>query len=154
MSKMTLHPRFGHLKPKLWAKEGPGVKLAVWLPTIKSQESTTSGCPIWECYTSLKRSWWGLQLWFRPCRDQRSGRGDITSQSPKTPTGTQSGQFRDSNLGVLGICAIWMRVPRRVTKLTIGSMVVTYSRARLVMCQVSPRSLVVCPNTKRMQNGF
>jgi hypothetical protein len=36
---MVSHWSFGHLQPKLWAKEGPGVKLAVWLPTTKSQES-------------------------------------------------------------------------------------------------------------------
>jgi hypothetical protein len=35
MSKMDLHDPFGHLKHKLWPKEGPGVKLAVWLPTTK-----------------------------------------------------------------------------------------------------------------------
>jgi hypothetical protein len=29
MSKMASHEPFGHLQPKLWAKEGPGVKLAV-----------------------------------------------------------------------------------------------------------------------------
>ncbi len=29
ISKMASHWRFGHLQPKLWAKEGPGVKLAV-----------------------------------------------------------------------------------------------------------------------------
>jgi len=28
-SKMASHRPFGHLQPKLWAKEGPGVKLAV-----------------------------------------------------------------------------------------------------------------------------
>jgi len=44
MSKMASHEPFGHLQPKLWAKEGPGVKLAVWFPTIKSQESTSSQC--------------------------------------------------------------------------------------------------------------
>jgi len=32
---MLSHWQFGHLQPKLWAKEGPGVKLAVWLPTLK-----------------------------------------------------------------------------------------------------------------------
>jgi len=38
-------PRMSHLdicNPKLWAKEGSGVKLAVWLLTTKSQESTSS----------------------------------------------------------------------------------------------------------------
>ncbi len=29
ISKMPSHWEFGHLSPKLWAKEGPGVKLAV-----------------------------------------------------------------------------------------------------------------------------
>jgi hypothetical protein len=27
MSKLASHWPFGHLQPKLWAKEGPGVKL-------------------------------------------------------------------------------------------------------------------------------
>jgi len=40
MSKMGSHCSFGHLKRKLWSKEGPGVKLPVWLPTTKSQELT------------------------------------------------------------------------------------------------------------------
>jgi len=40
MFKMSLHDPFGHLKHKLWSKEGLGVKLVVWLSTIKSQEST------------------------------------------------------------------------------------------------------------------
>jgi hypothetical protein len=57
---------------------------------------------------ALERSRRGLQLFFRPRRDRRSGREDMTSQSPGTPTGTISGQFRDSNLGVPGIGATWM----------------------------------------------
>jgi hypothetical protein len=39
---MASHWPFGHLSPKLWAKEGPRVKLAVWLPTTKSWESTST----------------------------------------------------------------------------------------------------------------
>jgi hypothetical protein len=69
ISKMASHWPFGHLQPKLWAKEGPGVKLAVWLPTTKSRESTSSRCPIRECDMALKRYRRGLQLWFRPRRD-------------------------------------------------------------------------------------
>jgi len=38
--KMGSHDPFGHLKHKLWPKKRLGVKLAIWLPTIKSQEST------------------------------------------------------------------------------------------------------------------
>jgi hypothetical protein len=35
---MGSHDPFGHLKHKLWPKEGSGVELAIWLPTTKSQE--------------------------------------------------------------------------------------------------------------------
>jgi len=34
---MSSHDPFGHLKHKLWPKEGPWVKLAIWLATTKSQ---------------------------------------------------------------------------------------------------------------------
>jgi hypothetical protein len=44
MSKMGLHDSFEHLKCKLWPKERPWVKLAVWLPTTKSRESTGLPC--------------------------------------------------------------------------------------------------------------
>jgi hypothetical protein len=37
---MASHWPFGHLQPKLWAKEGPEVKLAISLLTTKSREST------------------------------------------------------------------------------------------------------------------
>jgi hypothetical protein len=47
---------FEHLKHKLWAKEGPGVELPVWLPTTKSPELTFSRCPIRECDMALESS--------------------------------------------------------------------------------------------------
>jgi hypothetical protein len=154
---MASHWPFGHLQPKLWAKEGPGVKLAVWLPTTKSWESTSSQPPNWECDTSLERSWRGLQVWFKPCRDQTSQSGVMSSQSPGTPPGTISGQFRDSNLGVPGVpgksdVRAW--VPRSVTEYTIGSKVVAYSRVRAVVCLVvqSARGLSQHPRVSRMLN--
>jgi hypothetical protein len=88
---MTSHWSFGHLQPKLWAKEGPGVKLAVWLPTAESRESTSSRHPIWECDMALKRSRRGLKLWFRPRRDLTLQSGVMAVQSSGTPTGTISG---------------------------------------------------------------
>jgi hypothetical protein len=39
MSKMGSYDPFGHLKHKLWPKEGPGIKLAIWLLTTKSWKS-------------------------------------------------------------------------------------------------------------------
>jgi len=83
---MPSHWSFGHLQPKLWAKEGPGVKLVVWLPTTKSSESTSLQPPNWKCDTSLERSRRGLQVWFRPRRDQTSQSGVMSSQSLETPT--------------------------------------------------------------------
>jgi hypothetical protein len=105
-------PRIGHLdicRPSYGQKkEGPGVKLPVWLPTTKSRESTSSRPRNWKCNTSLERWRRGLQVWFRPCRDQTLQSGVMSSQSPKIPPGTTSGQFRDSNSGVPGKRAIWM----------------------------------------------
>jgi len=88
---MASHWQFGHLQPKLWAKEGPGVKLAVWLPTIKSRESTSSRRQIWVCDMALERSRRGLQLWFRPCCDPTLLSGVMAVQSFGSPVGTISG---------------------------------------------------------------
>ncbi len=44
MSKMGLHDPFRHLKHKLWPKKRSEVKLAIWFPTIKSQESPQFPC--------------------------------------------------------------------------------------------------------------
>jgi hypothetical protein len=57
---------------------------------------------------ALESSQRQLQLWFKPRCNQILQSGVMSSQSPGTPTGTLSGQFRDSNLGVLGKRAIWM----------------------------------------------
>jgi hypothetical protein len=154
---MASHCPFGHLQPKLWAKEGPGVKLAIWLPTTKSRESTSSGPPNWECDTSLERSRRGLQVWFRPRRNQTLKSGVMSSQSPGTPPGTISGQFRDSNPGVPGVPGksdIWAWVSRSVTEYTIGSKVVAYSRVRVMVCLVvqSARGLSQHPRVSRNVN--
>jgi hypothetical protein len=63
---MASHEPFGHLQLKLWAKEGPGVKLTIWLLTTKSQESTSFRRPLTECewrWKALKESYnFGLNL--------------------------------------------------------------------------------------------
>jgi hypothetical protein len=88
---MASHWQFGHLQPKLWAKEGPGVKLAVWLPTTKSRESTSSRRPIWVCHMALERSRRGLQLWSNPRCDPTLQSGVMAVQSSGSPIGTISG---------------------------------------------------------------
>jgi hypothetical protein len=53
---MGSHDSFGHLKHKLWPKERLGVKLAIWLPTIKSRESTRFPCAQVACDIPLESS--------------------------------------------------------------------------------------------------
>jgi hypothetical protein len=81
MSKMASHEPFGYLQHKLWSKKGLGVKLLIWLPTTKSQESTQSRYVQVECDTSLESSWEDLQVCFRPHPDRRSELGVMSSQS-------------------------------------------------------------------------
>jgi hypothetical protein len=88
---MASHWQFGHLQPKLWAKEGPGVKLAVWLPTIKSRESTSFRRRLEECDTALESFRRELQHWFKTRPDSSLGRGAMVVQSSGSPAGTLSG---------------------------------------------------------------
>jgi hypothetical protein len=51
---------FRHLQHKLWLKEGSKVKLAVWLPTTKSWESTRPDVCGWSakhCWKALEESY-------------------------------------------------------------------------------------------------
>ncbi len=66
MSKMGSHHPFGHMKHKLWPKEGLIIKLAIWLPTTKSRESPRFPCVQVVCDILLKSSRQRLQLCFRP----------------------------------------------------------------------------------------
>jgi hypothetical protein len=131
---MPSHWPFGHLQPKLWEKEGPGVKLAVWLPTNKSQESTFFWHPIRACNMALERSRRELQLRFRPRCDRTLQLGVMAVQSSGSPAGTISGL----HFGSPRISAIWMYSPRRAADNTIGSMVVPYSRVWAVVSLVCP----------------
>ncbi len=97
--KMALHEPFKHFQHKLWSKEGRGVKLAFWLLTTKSQESTRPRCVQVECNTLLERSWGELQVFLRHHPNQRSELGVMSSQSPKSPNwdnfGTPPWESRD-----------------------------------------------------------
>jgi hypothetical protein len=86
MYKMGLHDPFGHFKHKLWPKEGPGVKLAIWLPTTKSQESPRFLHIQVTCNISLKVFQRGLQLCFRSHLNQRSARKIMGPQSHRSPS--------------------------------------------------------------------
>jgi hypothetical protein len=95
MSKMGSHCSFGHLKHKLWAKEGPGVELPrvcqFWLPTTNSRESTRNTGLQTTCDIPLESSRRELQLRFRPRRDTRSARKVMRLQSRGSPGWRSSG---------------------------------------------------------------
>jgi hypothetical protein len=82
MSKMGSHCSFGHLKHKLWPKEGPGVKL----PTRKSWESTRFTWLQTTCHIPLESCRRELQLCFRPHFDPRSARKVMGLQSCGKPS--------------------------------------------------------------------
>jgi hypothetical protein len=79
---MASHELFGHLEPKLWAKEGPGVKLAVWLLTTKSRKSTRIRRQQMECNTTLESSQRNLQDCFKLHLNRRSEQEVMDAQSP------------------------------------------------------------------------
>jgi hypothetical protein len=126
MFKMGSHCSVGHLKHKLWPKEGPGVELPgvrrFWLPTTKSRESTRNTWLQTTCHIPLERSRRDLQLCFRPHFDPRSARKVMGLQSPGSPAwrdfgtpGRESWEWK----------AIWMLAPWRGTEYTIRGKVVT-----------------------------
>jgi hypothetical protein len=149
---MASHWSFGHLQPKLWAKEGPGVKLVAWLPTTKSRELTRSWRELGECNAALESSWRGLQVWFRPRPDRRSRREAMMSQSPGSP---KPGQFWDSTLGVPGQITTWVWARRSNAENTIRRMVVTPPESGpwcVMWVRVSPW-VVPTPNACRMNSN-
>jgi hypothetical protein len=85
MCEMGSHDPFGHLKHKLCSKEGSRVKLTVWLPTIKSRESTQFTYMHVACHIPLKSSQRGLQLYFRPHINWRSAKKVTGPQSREKP---------------------------------------------------------------------
>jgi hypothetical protein len=62
MFKMGSHDPFGHLKHKLWPKEGLGIKLVMWFLTTKSWESPWFPSVQVACHIPLERTWQGLRL--------------------------------------------------------------------------------------------
>jgi hypothetical protein len=83
---MVSHCSFGHLKHKLWPKEGSGVKLAVWLPTRKGWESTRFTWLQTTYNILLERYGQKLQLCFRPHLNSRFACKVMGLQSCESPS--------------------------------------------------------------------
>jgi len=104
---MPSHWQFGHLQPKLWAKEGPGVKQSNW--QFDSRPLKVGHRPLpdvrFECVTWR---WKDLDEGYNFGSDlvaiQLCSRDLWRFKVPGVPPG----QFRDSISGVPGICAIRM----------------------------------------------
>jgi hypothetical protein len=81
------------------ARSQTGIKLAIWLPTTKIRESTSSRRHQRECDTALESSQRELQLWFKPCPDLSSGREVMVPQSPGSPNQDSFGTISGLHLG-------------------------------------------------------
>jgi len=135
MSKMGSHDPFGHSKHKLWPKEGPGVKLTIWLPTTKGWESPWFSCVQVTCQISLESSWQGLQLCFKLHFNWRFAHKVMNIPSDES---FNFWEFRDSHFGVLKQNDIWVLAPWPGIENTIWVVV------SLVIC--------VCPCLSMHQN--
>jgi hypothetical protein len=99
MSKMGSHCSFGHLKHKLWPKEGPGIKLPVWLPTTKK-----SGIdPIYLAAGGVLHTVGKLSTRATTLL-QTTSRSEVFLQSYGAPKSQEShlARFRDLHSGVSG----------------------------------------------------
>ncbi len=116
MSKIGSHDPFEHLKHKLWPKERLGVKLSVWLLTIKSQESLD----FLTCRWCATYHWKSLDEGYNFASDRIS-----IGQSYGLPNSQEYlWEFRDSRLGISGQNDIWVLVPWPGAKYTIRGKVV------------------------------
>jgi len=147
---MGSHWPFGHLNHKLWPKEGPKIKLAIWLSTIKSRESTRFLHV--QCDIPLKSFQRGLQILL-----QTSSQLEVCTQNygARKSRESQPWRFRDSHLGVARQKTIWMWASWRGAEYTIRGEGGGFPQVRAVvslMCPcclwlvLAPKVLQLCTN--------
>jgi hypothetical protein len=141
---MGSHEPFGHLQHKLWQKERSGVKLAIWLPTIKSWKSTQPRCVQVDCNAPLEISWGELQVCFKPHLNRRSQQRVMISQVPKAQTGTVLG-LPVWSLDTKSHSDVGAAKRHRVYYMGEGD---GFPWVRAVVNLVSLELLVACPSTK------
>jgi hypothetical protein len=113
MSKMGLHDPFEHLNHKLWPKEGPGIKLAIWLMTTTSQEVP------WFLIAPHT-----LRKLLTKVINLSSIEGLHTKLWALKVRESQFREFQDFNLGVMGQNDIWVLAPWSSIENTIRGKVV------------------------------
>jgi hypothetical protein len=140
MSKMALHESFEHLQPKLWAKEGPLKVKNRPNPDVRWGSATWRWKALEESYKIgsdlVSIEGWGEKLlWPKVSEVQTEIVSGLHFGSPGTNNHLGVGaleQCREYYMGEGG----------------------GFPRVWAVVSQVSPRSPVTCPNTKRVQNEF
>jgi len=143
MSKMALYEPFGHYQHKLWLKEGPGVKLAVWLPTIKSSRPD-SGVWRWSAthrWKALKEGY-KFVLDFIPIggRSEKLWTPKILGVQTRTISGLHFGSPEKK-------CHLDASATMRCREYYMGEGG-GFPRIQAVVSQVSPRLPMACPSTK------
>jgi hypothetical protein len=120
---MGLHDPFGHLKHKLWPKKSLGVKLAIWLPTTKSQKLTQFLCVkvLWDI--PLKSSQRGLQLCFKPHLNHRPAPKVMGPQSCGSPNFGNFGipKWESQNKNVIWMWASWKGIEYTIRGKVVAS---------------------------------
>jgi len=135
---------------KLWAKERSGVKLAVWLLTTKSCESTSS----WRFRRSKIWHWKALEESYNFGLDLIPIGGQSQEMWVSKVLGVQPGTVSRLLLGSPGKkCYLDVAPAGSCREYYVGEDG-GFPRVRAMVSQVNPRSPVVCPNTKWMQNEF
>jgi hypothetical protein len=142
MSKMGLHNPFRDLKHKLWPKEKPRIKLAIWHPTIKSWESPRFLHVQVVCNITLEISWQRLQLCVRFHLNQRFAHKVMGPQSQRSPN---FGNFETWSPGRK--CHLDVGLMER-HKLYYKGEDGGFPQVRAVMNLVSPSLPMACLNTK------
>ncbi len=144
MSKMGSHCSFGHLKHKLWPKEGPGVRTPGSPPVLTPDHSKSGIDPKYLGAENVRHTV-GKVSTRTTTFLQTATRLEVCSESYEASKSQESkvARFQDSQ----DKKSIWMPPPWRA-EYTIGSEVVAHSQAWGVVCQVSPSSPVAVPTPK------
>jgi len=128
---MGSYVSFEYLKHKLWPKKGSGVKVSIWLPTIKSRELPSFTCLHVACHISLEICWQEIIFFFSPHLNQMFAQKVIGLQSCRNPNFRN---FETLDFGVPRQNDIWVQPSWLGTKNIIGGKVVASPKFEL--CRV------------------